>query len=529
MTSENTDGMALPDRFEIGSASKLNASGVAGTIFYVLFSVVLLTAVLAFYLLVYSPHQDLAGITLSAQLADALGDAFDEYSLYFPPAERGWYGLAVPLSELTGLRLDLSAILLAGLAVLFSTTLAYRIRRETAGATPLFLLVPAAVLVVLPVLYKNVFGLREHMVVLGLWPYLVLRLSDPDSSKIGWKTRLLVGAWLGATLTLKYLYAIVVLLVELADAVIQRRLVSLFRIENLVSGAIVALYLFFWLVIDPAEREAIGIMVSAIDANIDNPVRNWAKLAIHSALALALLALAYIYKLPLRITAIGLAMVAGAVIAAWMQSRWYSHHEFPITLAYIGWLWMAWNKLKRVWVLAISVFLVVPIAGEFHSTGYYQDSVSELEEAMDSSGLSVQDKRVGLLTMHPSPFNQYLASEGAMRWISLMNNAYAASELKVHDVKESNGALAPAISITSPERQMLHDEMLRLWEDMPPDALILDHSTSWPLDHIKVRWDRVFAEDERFQAILAQYRPALEHEGDLVKFTYLVRIESEGD
>ncbi|WP_162627643.1 hypothetical protein [Erythrobacter sp. KY5] len=484
--------------------------------------------VLAFYLLIYSPHQDLAGIALSAQLADVLGEAFGEYSLYFPPAERAWYGLAVPLSKLSGLSLDLSAILLAGIATLFSATLAYRIRRETVGASPLFLLLSAATLVVLPVLYKNVFGLREHMVVLGLWPYLVLRLSDPDDSRIGWKTRLLLGAWMGATLTLKYLYALVVLLVEVADAAIQRRPFSLFRIENLVAGAVVALYLFFWLVIDPAEREAIAIMVSAIDANIDNPVRNWAKTAIHSALALAFLVIAYIYKLPARTTVIGLAMVVGAVIAAWVQSRWYSHHEFPITLAYLGWLWLIRRELKRLWVLAISVFLVVPIAGEFSSTEYYQESVSELEGTMDSSGLSVTGKRVGLLTMHPSPFNQYLASEGGMRWITLMNNAYAASELKAHDVTENDGALAPAISITAPERLMLHDEMLRLWEDMPPDILILDHSTSWPLDHIKVRWEHVFAEDERFQAILAQYRPMLEHEGDLVKFTYLVRIEPDG-
>jgi hypothetical protein len=171
-----------------------------------------------FYGSYYSIHTDLGGGLLSGRLALTLGDAFADYSAYFPPAERVWFTLAAWLSDLTGLRLDLTAIFMTGLAVLFSAGLAYHIRRQTVGASPLFLVGSVVFLVVLPILYKNVFGLREHMVVLGLWPYLVLRLSDPDDTRIGWKTRLLVGVWLGAMLLSKYLYSLTVLLVEAADA-----------------------------------------------------------------------------------------------------------------------------------------------------------------------------------------------------------------------------------------------------------------------------------------------------------------------
>lgn len=433
--------------------------------------------------------------------------------------------MSVWLSDLTGLRLDLAVMLQTGIAVLFSTGLAFHIRRVTVGASPLFLVGSVAILVILPILYKNVFGLREHMVVLGLWPYLVLRVSDPDNTRTGWKTRLVVGVWLGATLLLKYLYALVVLLVELADAALRRQPLALFKIENLVSGAMVATYLLFWLVLDPAQREAIGAVVSAIDANLTGTQINIEQAAIRMALSLFFLLLAFAFKIPARVTVIGLAMVVAAIIAAWIQSRWYTHHLFPVTMAYLAWFWMARVHLKLLWQVAIILLILRPVVGELRATFVYQRSANELYEVMEKSGLSVEQKRVGMLTMHPSPFNQFLASHGALRWNASMNNSYVASELKPLDRPENAGRAMPAITLDDPGRQLLHDEMLRLWEDMPPDVLILDESTSWPLRHVEVEWERVFAEDERFNAILDQYEPVFEHEGEWTKFRYYVRSD----
>ena len=42
----------------------------------------------------------------------------------------------------------------------------------------------------------------------------------------------------------------------------------------------------------------------------------------------------------------------------------------------------------------------------------------------------------------------------------------------------------PPVRLRDPGRRIPHEEMLRLWEDMPPDVLILDHSTRWPLRYI---------------------------------------------
>ncbi|MEM6267235.1 MAG: hypothetical protein AAF707_06890, partial [Pseudomonadota bacterium] len=75
---------------------------------FIALSIGLLGILQLFYGTFYSIHPDLAGGALSGRLAVTLGDAFAEYSLYFPPAEKAWFSLAARLSELTGLRLDLA-------------------------------------------------------------------------------------------------------------------------------------------------------------------------------------------------------------------------------------------------------------------------------------------------------------------------------------------------------------------------------------------------------------------------------------
>ena len=485
----------------------------------------LIGGLLWFYDAVYSIHTDLAGGALSGQLAVTLGSAFDSYSSYFPPAERAWFALAARLSDITGLRLDLAVMVMTGGAVMVSASLAYHVRRCTNGASPLFLIVSVAVLTLLPIAFKNVFGLREHLVILGLWPYLVLRVSDPDDTQVGWRWRLAIGLWLGVMLLMKYLYSLTVLLVELADAALQRRPLALFRIENLIAGGTVALYLFLWLVIDPEQRAVIGVMVNAIDANLAS---HWAiarQAAIAFVLAVFMVVLARLYRLPARETAIGLALVVSAIAVAWIQARWYSHHLFPVTVAYVAWWWMVRRDLRLLWQVAVLLVIARPAVGEFLHTGNYQQSVTAVENAMAAGGISVAGKRVGVLTMHPSPFNQYLAMHGAERWITSVNNAYVASELQVVDLPENDGKIAPPVKLEDPGIRMLHDEMLLLWEERPPEALILDESTSWPLRHIKVEWGAVFANDPRFQAILAQYRPVYTYTNanEELDFTYYVR------
>lgn len=492
---------------------------------YLVLSIALTAGLMLFYGRYYSTHQDFAGSLLSAKLAVTLGPQFPDYISYFPPAERIWFTLAVHLADVTGLRLDLAALMMVALAVLISTSMAYEIQRKTVGASPLFLLGSAAVLVVSPILFKNVFGLREHMVALGLWPYLVLRISDPDGTKVGRGLRIAVGAWLGVMLLAKYLYAVIVALVELADALLHRRVMSLFRVENLVSGGIVGLYLFSWLGLDAHQREVIGAMTSAIDANLVDRTTSLKEAANGLYFSLFFFVARRMFSIPGRVNAIGFAVVLGAVLVAAAQGRWYSHHLYPIYMAYVLWWWMAARGFKWWGHLVVIAFLFVPTVTQLRSTASYQGAVTELSGALARQHASLQGKKVGILTMHPSPYNQVIAMDGGSRWNALMNNSYVSAELKPFDRRENAQVPPPPVTLDDPGRRLLHDEMIRLWEDQPPDILILDHSYRWPLRYLDVEWRHVFSKDARFNAIMSHYRPVFSHRGDHVRFVYYVRAD----
>ena len=494
-----------------------------GSWFNAIVAACVLGGLLLFYGSVYPIHHDLAGSVLSGRLSVVLGDAYREYSIYFPPAERIWFSAAARLSDVTGLRLDLAIVAMSAVAMLFSAGLAYRIRHATVGASPLFFPLSVALLIVLPVLFKNVFGMREHLVALGLWPYLILRISDPEGTRIGRGTRVVVGLWAGATLTIKYLYSVVVMLIEIADALIQRRPSDLFRIENVAAGSVVALYLLLWLGVDPSQRAAIGVMFSAIDAALQDPAFNRLKIIQQAGYAIGFGIALRGFQVPYRLIALALASIAGAAIAAASQERWFTHHLFPIFMAYIFW-WWATRKQWPWWAHAGFVLcLAYPLAYQFGETAEYRRDVRVVDQAIRGAGLSVAGKKVGVLTMHPSPYNQYLARQNAVRWNTFMNIAYVSAELKAFDRKENAGKTPPPVTLADAGRRLIHNQMIRLWEDQAPDVLIFDHSYSWPLRHIEVRWEQVFSNDRRFKAILSRYHPALTVDEKRVKFTYWVR------
>lgn len=507
-----------------GAESAKTASPVSITL-QVGFALAVLAGLLVFYSSTSKIHHDIAGGLMSGQLAVYLGDSYSNYSIYFPPAEKAWFSLAAHMSNATGWRLDLVVVAMSYSVVLFGTGLAYYIRNESTGASWRFFVMPLLVLVIIPIIFKNVFGTREHIVAAGLWPYLVLRVSDPRNEHIGRKTRIVLGLWMGATLLIKYLYAVLVLLVELTDALMQRRIAGLFRVENLISGAIVALYLFLWLGIDPAQREAISAMLSAIDANLSDTDSNIRKASLYGLVTFFLLLLSRFFKVPTCETALSLALVAGTFIVAGMQERWYSHHLFPICMAFIVWWWMAGRQMGWWGHLAFAGAIATVINPQFVTIASYQNRLSVLDASFNQAHQSVAGKRVAILTLHPSPYNEFLTQQHALRWNPSVNIAYITAELQHFDLPENAGKPNPPIALNDPGRRILHDQMLRLWEDMPPDAILIDRTYRWPLKYIDVNWEEAFADDPRFAAIMSHYKLALEHKGPRLRFSYYVRAD----
>ena len=92
------------------ASGRLDRTIASGLAMQTAFAAFVLAAVLLFYQSVYPLHHDLAGSLLSGRLAVALGSAYSDYSIYFPPAERIWFSLAAHLSDALGLRPDLVVV-----------------------------------------------------------------------------------------------------------------------------------------------------------------------------------------------------------------------------------------------------------------------------------------------------------------------------------------------------------------------------------------------------------------------------------
>lgn len=509
---------ALDSKADIHSVAGNRSSETA----IMLLAVLAAFAIPVLYLTILPPHQDLAGNALSGKLALSLGGSYNNYSMYFPPAERFWFTSAAHISEWTGARLDMVVVSMTACMVVVGSWLGYQIRRAVHGPSAKFFVLSLAVFTLLPILFKNVYGLREHMIMLGFWPYLLLRFFDPASEKVSLPLRIATGTWLGTCLLFKYLYAVAVLLIEIVDAGLNRNPRSLFRFENLLAGAIVALYLLLWLGVDPGQREAIGAMQSAIQGNLKTGTEN--ALAAAPYILFTVLA-ALIVKLPARRTCIGVALVVGAVLVSAIQQRWYTHHLFPITASYLFLWWMAKERMSRLAHSFIALVLLSLIAWQTMRSIPYVREVGETRDAFSRAGLSLDGQRVGMLAMHPSPYNQFLLASDAQRWNPMMNNAYVGAEYAPIDNPSNRGVAAPPLEMSDPGRLKLHDQMLRLWEDNPPDAIIIDEGRSWPLRNIQVNWLELLSEDERFQKIFSGYRPALRHRGQTVRFTYYARTD----
>lgn len=124
--------------------------------------------------------------------------------------------------------------------------------------------VPAAmVLFSLEILTRLDFGQRDHLILLLLVPWIALRWSLFDGSRVPVATRVLVGAGCGVGVALKPHYLLVVALLELRLLVGRRDWLRREpAAESVAFVSVGATYLLHFLVLPPASREGFfGIVV----------------------------------------------------------------------------------------------------------------------------------------------------------------------------------------------------------------------------------------------------------------------------
>ncbi|CAN0599349.1 unnamed protein product, partial [Ectocarpus sp. 12 AP-2014] len=260
-------------------------------------------------------------------------------------------------------------------------------------------------------------------------------------------------------------------------------------------------------------------------ANFRSPEATQTLLLQRGAAILLFLGLGWLFGVSWRTLWIGLAVVTGAIIVAWFQGRWYSHHRFPITIGLLAWLWLMERKIPKWTQLTLLVFFAITLFWEYKKTSKLQVGTASLSAALQAQNIDLAGKRVGLLTQHPSPYNEIIAAEGGFRWAPYANIAYVSTALKPLDIPQNDQMIAPPMQFNDPGWVMLHGSLISLWEDHPPDVLIFDRTRSWPLRYLVIDWRHVLSGDPRFNAILDHYELVVSHDGENVDFEYYVRTD----
>ncbi|HEU0311186.1 MAG TPA: hypothetical protein VFR36_08220, partial [Sphingomicrobium sp.] len=260
------------------SAMHFSAGGV-GNFWLITIIVLLLTAATIHIQLSTYPNHDVAWVLWGTQ--ELLTGARWGVDIIEPNPPLAWY-LSMPSTALgmsLGLPLDWTyRILVSLLAALSAGCFAWLLRgtRSRIGVGMLCAAV-AACLLLLP---GREFGQREHLAAMAVMPYLALasRQAGPEG-RISHLAATLIGLAAGMGVALKPYFIAVPLLVEGAVQLFGNRRVSLFRIENIALGAVIAIYAGFLLLFEQAYLSQVVPLANEIYWSFNLPlIAIWPKL-----------------------------------------------------------------------------------------------------------------------------------------------------------------------------------------------------------------------------------------------------------
>lgn len=189
-------------------------------------------------------------------------------------------------------------------------------------------LIAALFLLVLP--YRD-FGQREHLMLIAALPYLALcAVRFGTGSKVSTATAVMIGFVAGLGFALKPYFLAVPLLVEILGVVISQQASSIFRLETITIGIVVAIYGIFVMTFTPEYVSEVVPLARAIYWSFDLPLTGLVtsiSLQILAVLLVAVLSASVDEKLPL---VFGVATL-GFAVSYLFQQKGYSYHLLPVT------------------------------------------------------------------------------------------------------------------------------------------------------------------------------------------------------
>lgn len=460
-------------------------------------------------------HHDVAGMVNDAGFFIREPHIASEYGIPIIPMEHWFYGFPVYLSAWAGIPAKNVIVLQIFLIAQFSSALACWIiyiggLTNSKTQTVLWVLGVYAIIFAIPLTYtfRNIFGLREHLFVATILPYLMLLCARLSGYRPNSYLTAIVGLLAGTGIIIKPLYAVLFVIVEFVFFICSRRFLACIRLDSIIIVLIGTCYLLFWVICTDYFIQ-LKYLVSTIQGYL-NP-QGVVLLIGFYYLTPALILLIHVLfrrkdisekdKSVFHRAAIFFSACLAVVLVLYLQQRGFSHHRFPISAFTIFLTIAIWHVLPK-WLLFIALMLSIGII--------WKDIDLESQmignKASQSIGSTIRGKTVSVISPHLRPFHTAILNlEGNWRF-PIRNMAYLAAEYKQFDTLGQKVKYIP-IKNMSEGSLYFHEKVIGMLEHYPPDFIIVDTTyPRWPMKYIHVDYLKALKMDERFEAIWKNYK-----------------------
>ncbi len=459
-------------------------------------------------------HHDLAGMVNEAGFTIREPQIVSKYGSPLIPMEQFFYGLPVYLSTWINIPvyqgIVLQCFLVLQLGALLTCWIIYKGGLSKSRVQTLIWIAGIyGINFLLPLAYRsrNIFGLREHLFVALILPFLMLLCARLSGFHPGRLLAAMVGIVAGLAIIFKPVYVLLFLFVETVFLVYNRRLFAFARIETLFIVLVGSGYLFYWFFYTEYFIR-IKNLISAVQGYLVPQLALIATEFFYLAPAIVLLvhilfrrkAITQQDNTAIQKTVILFSACISSALVLQLQQRGYSHHSFPIAVFVIVFALSIWHVLSKK---ILTIFLIFCTYSILHEVNLKFQLIGN--QAGRSIGTIIQNKTVAAISPHLRPFHTAILKNGAKWQFPVRNMAYLATEYKRFDVPDSDFNYIPIESFSESGR-FIHQQVIGMLEDYPPDFIIVDTSTQWPLKYIQVNYLEALKMDEKFQLIWRNYQ-----------------------
>ena len=213
--------------------------------------------------------------TLNLEIGRYLLEGRIPYLDYYeinPPLVQYLNILPAYISQVTSINPITVYLLLMFVTVMYIAWLSYRLGYPIIKSNDglIAYLIPL-IIIIISLETRRDFGQRDHLVVLLLIPYLLLRILRWEKHTIGITSVISIGVMAGLGLGIKPYFAISVIVVEVYGLLRYRQIRTWFTPEVIIIGVIGFAYIgHFWLLPITAREHFFGVLLPEIIANYDS-------------------------------------------------------------------------------------------------------------------------------------------------------------------------------------------------------------------------------------------------------------------